>query len=153
MRGRKPVPTHLKIIRGNPGKRPLPENEPQPEFGAEMPAWLSDVAKEHWPAIATQLEEIGLLTKLDAPALAIYCEAFVQWKSANDIVIKHGPIVKHPKTGYPMRSPYLRVAKDAFDQMIKMMSEFGMTPTSRARVTTTKKKQEKSRLRAVLDAG
>jgi hypothetical protein len=30
MRGRKPVPSHLKVIRGNPGKRTLNQNEPLP---------------------------------------------------------------------------------------------------------------------------
>ena len=31
MRGKKPKPTHLKLITGNPGKRPLNEAEPKPE--------------------------------------------------------------------------------------------------------------------------
>ncbi|HZK10243.1 MAG TPA: phage terminase small subunit P27 family, partial [Clostridia bacterium] len=30
-RGRKPKPTALKVLEGNPGKRPLNKNEPQPE--------------------------------------------------------------------------------------------------------------------------
>ena len=30
MRGRKPRPTHLRIIDGNPGKRALPKHEPKP---------------------------------------------------------------------------------------------------------------------------
>ena len=31
MRGRKPVPTALKKLRGNPGKRPLNDAEPKPD--------------------------------------------------------------------------------------------------------------------------
>ena len=31
MRGRRPKPTRLKVLTGNPGKRPLNENEPRPE--------------------------------------------------------------------------------------------------------------------------
>ena len=31
MRGRKPIPTELKRLNGNPGKRPLSDKEPQPE--------------------------------------------------------------------------------------------------------------------------
>jgi len=32
MAGRKPKPTALKIIEGNPGKRPLNKNEPKPDI-------------------------------------------------------------------------------------------------------------------------
>ena len=36
MRGRKPVPTHLKLIKGNPGKRAL-GSEPQPQRLEQVP--------------------------------------------------------------------------------------------------------------------
>ncbi|KAE8761248.1 hypothetical protein FSO04_04420 [Paraburkholderia madseniana] len=52
MRGRKPVPTALKLVRGNPGKRPIPEMEAHPSPDVQMPDWLSPKAKLHWPAIA-----------------------------------------------------------------------------------------------------
>ena len=35
MRGRRPKPTALKLIEGNPGKRPLPRDEPTPPVGAK----------------------------------------------------------------------------------------------------------------------
>lgn len=44
MRGRKPTPTILKLLAGNPGKRPLPAHEPRPEVADEFPAapeWLT----------------------------------------------------------------------------------------------------------------
>lgn len=31
IRGRKPKPTNLKVLEGNPGKRPLPTNEVKPQ--------------------------------------------------------------------------------------------------------------------------
>lgn len=40
-RGRRPTPTHLRIIRGNPQHRPLPTGEPKaPKAAIEMPPWL-----------------------------------------------------------------------------------------------------------------
>lgn len=137
MRGRKPTPTALKIIRGNPGKRALPKDEPKPELGAEAPDWLSPVAAEHWPLIAKQLEAAQVLTVMDAPALALYCEAFACWKQASDHVQKHGQVYKSP-TGVLKQSPYLLIANKAHDQMAKMLIEFGMTPSSRSRVTKAK---------------
>ena len=102
-------PTALKLIAGNPGRRPLPENEPQPEPGAEMPDWLTEEARVHWPQVAKQLEDnVGVLTRMDQVALAIYCEKSAQYKEAHDRVVKHGTIVKSPN-GFPMQSPFLAI--------------------------------------------
>lgn len=137
MRGPKPTPTALKIVRGNPGKRALPENEPTPQPGATAPSWLTPLAAQHWPTVAQQLEEAGVLTVMDAPALALYCEAFARWKQATDHVLQHGQAVTSP-TGVVKQSPYLLIANKARDQMAKMLIEFGMTPSSRSLVTKAK---------------
>ena len=40
-RGRKPTPTALKVLEGNPGKRKLNDNEPRPDKKApSCPKWL-----------------------------------------------------------------------------------------------------------------
>ena len=136
MRGRKPEPTALKLVKGNPGRRPLPAAEPRPKLGAEMPAWLSPAAQEHWPIVAEQLTAAGILGDTDGAALALYCEAFARWRHANDQVAKFGPVVKAP-SGFPVQSPFLAISNKAWEQMAKMLIEFGMTPSSRSRVTAT----------------
>lgn len=136
-RGRKPVPTHLKLLRGNPGGRPLNAEEPQFQVGADPPEWLSPSAKAHWGTIAQQLEDAGVLTTMDATALGMYCEAFARWQDAQQQVVKFGSVIKAP-SGFPVQSPYLAVANKAFEQMMKMLVEFGMTPSSRSRVTSKK---------------
>lgn len=46
-RGRKPKPTALKMLEGNPGGRPLNTKEPKPEKKApRCPSWLEDEAKK-----------------------------------------------------------------------------------------------------------
>jgi P27 family predicted phage terminase small subunit len=131
--GRRPLPTALKLVTGNPGKRALPKDEPTPAAGAEMPEWLTPGAREHWPIVAKQLEEAGVLTRLDQVALAMYCETFARWRDANQKVATHGPIIKS-KHGNPMQSPFLGIANKAFAQMQSLLIEFGMTPSSRTRV-------------------
>ncbi|CAJ2878554.1 P27 family phage terminase small subunit [Burkholderia pseudomallei] len=139
MRGRKPTPTALKLVRGNPGKRPLNDAEPSPPAVSDMecPHWLSAAAKPHWPAIADQLHRAGLLTDIDHTALGLYCEAFARWVDANEKVVKLGAVVKSAH-GYPIPSPYLQVANQAYAQLTRMLAEFGMTPSSRSRVTAKK---------------
>ncbi|CAE6855302.1 hypothetical protein R75461_07676 [Paraburkholderia nemoris] len=137
MRGRKPVPTALKLARGNPGKRPLPDAEPFPGLEVVIPDWLSPVARKHWPTIADPLRAAGLLTALDTTALGLYCEAFVRWQYANEQIVKLGPVVVGA-AGYPVKSPFVTVANTAYEQLSRMLVEFGMTPSSRSRVTATK---------------
>ena len=63
MRGRKPMPTHLKVLRGNPGHQALrPEREPDYEAAPDIPeppAFLMPVAKDEWRRIATGLVSHG----------------------------------------------------------------------------------------------
>lgn len=98
-----------------------------------MPDWISPEAAKHWTKVALQLTRAGILTEIDATALALYCEAFARWKAATDRVLADGPVVT-ARSGFPVQSPYLAIANKAFDQMRRMLVEFGMTPSSRTRV-------------------
>jgi phage terminase small subunit len=79
--GRRPRPTALKILRGNPGKRPLNPAEPQPPPGPiEMPAGLAPDARQVWAAIAPICLGMGTLTPADVLAFARHCELEARWK-------------------------------------------------------------------------
>ena len=76
MRGRKPVPTPLRILKGNPGRRPYNANEPQVAgtLGGP-PAFLSERQQVIWrEALANA--PCGLLTPLDASIFAIWVTAY-----------------------------------------------------------------------------
>lgn len=104
-RGRKPKPTALKVLEGNPGKRPLNKNEPQPEKKApRCPSWLEPEAKKEWKRMAKTLETIGVLTQVDKAAFAGYCQAYARWKEAEEFLSKHGTIFKTP-SGYIQQVP------------------------------------------------
>ena len=67
----KPKPTPLKVLEGNRGKRPLPENEPKPRPKApECPPDLDTGARKAWRRLAPILERLGLLTELDGDTFA-----------------------------------------------------------------------------------
>ena len=135
MRGRKPIPTRLKVLSGNPGKRPLNDREPTPMSGGpECPDWLDDEAKAEWLRVSAELQAMGLLSTADRSALAVYCTAWSRWVNAEAQVRKFGAIVKSPEKGFPMKSPYLSIADQAMETMRKLMVEFGLTPSSRSRI-------------------
>jgi P27 family predicted phage terminase small subunit len=135
MRGRKPTPTVLKIIEGNPGKRRLNDREPVPRAEIpDCPAFLDDEARGEWDRVSQILADMGLLTLADRSALAAYCVAYSRWVKAEQQVARYGTIVKSPEKGFPMKSPYLTVADQALESMRKLMVEFGLTPSSRSRI-------------------
>ena len=76
MRGRRPTPTRLKMLTGNPGKRRLNEDEPRPNPNIpECPPELGPVARTEWDRLVDELAVLRMLTNLDRAALAAYCGA------------------------------------------------------------------------------
>jgi len=98
MRGRKPVPTYLKVLRGNPGKRALNKNEPVPEGSlADSPDWMTEGQKAGWN-YAIEHAPLGLLKKLDRSVLAAWVVAEDLHRRASEQVEKFGILTKAPNT-------------------------------------------------------
>lgn len=136
MRGRRPKPTRLKVLTGNPGKRPLNSEEPKPEIAIpDCPPELGPVAQKEWQRLAGELISLRILTKLDRAALAAYCGAYALWAEATENIQKFGTMVKSP-SGYPIQSPYVAIANRQAEIMMRIASEFGFTPASRSRIAT-----------------
>jgi len=134
-RGRKPKPTAIKELEGNPGKRPLNDAEPKPVRKAPpCPKWLEPEAKKEWRRLSKQLEQIGVLTEVDQAAFASYCQAYARWKEAEEFMTQHGTIVK-TKSGYWQTVPQVSIAQTYLKIMNKIAEQFGLTPAARSRIT------------------
>lgn len=113
MAGRSPVPTALKILRGNPGKRPLNKNEPQgqAEVPNHPPKWMSSVEKACWRRIKT-IAPAGVITGSDMPAVeALACLMAELQESPRDF----------PNARWP--------------QYRALLGQFGMVPGERSRLS------------------
>ena len=61
MAGRKPKPTAIKKLEGNPGKRKLNTKEPIPAKGMpNCPEWLMPEAKKEWERRADLMNQRGV---------------------------------------------------------------------------------------------
>ena len=135
MRGRRPKPRRLKVLTGNPGKRPLNPDEPRPQPATpECPVELGPVARQEWDRMVGELAPLRMLTHLDRAALAAYCGAYALWAEATEAIQKYGSMVKSP-SGYPIQSPYVSIANRQTEIMMRIASEFGLTPASRSRIS------------------
>ena len=146
VRGARPLPTRLKVVRGTLRKGRTNMHEPAlPIEIPRCPAHLSAEAKREWKRISADLVGYGLLTRIDRAALALYCEAWGRWVEAEQALRKFGVMIKAP-SGFPMQSPYLAIANKAMEQMRAMLCEFGMSPSSRTRVHATPPPRQDSAL-------
>src|SRR4030088_770570 len=110
MRGRRPKPTRLKVLTGNPGKRPLNQTEPRPTpVPPDRPTDLREVAQRECNRLAGELASLKLLTNLDRAALAAYCGSYALWAEATKAIQKYRTMIKSP-SGYPVQSPYVSIA-------------------------------------------
>jgi hypothetical protein len=129
--GRRPQPTLVKLLRGNPGLRRLNDREPQTLTGDVVkPAGLSVGAARLWDELAPLCLAMRTLTPGDAKAFGVLCEIQNSldqvgalkdngdWDTAMIIERQYAPLVR----------PY-------YDY-------FGMTATSRARMSVPKAKDE-----------
>jgi P27 family predicted phage terminase small subunit len=135
MAGRRPKPTALKALAGNPGKRALNKTEPQPKPGIpSCPKHLDAEARREWKRISAELTTLGMISHMDRAALAAYCGAWSRWVHAESQIQKFGAVIKSPKSGFPIQNPYCGLANTSVDQMRKFAVEFGLTPASRSRL-------------------
>ena len=141
--GRKPKPTALRLVTGNPGKRKLPKNEPVLALAEPTPPpFLCDDAKVEWGRVCSVLYAAGLMTELDRAALAAYCAAYGRWaqaeralaKMAEKDTVNHALMMK-TAGGNAIQNPLVGIANKAKSDMVRYAAEFGMTPSARARAT------------------
>lgn len=152
-RGRKPKPTALKMLEGNPGGRPLNTKEPKPAKKApRCPSWLEDEAKKEWKRMAKVLEQMGLLTEMDMAAFAGYCQAYARWKEAEEFLTQHGSMVRTPN-GYLQQVPQVSIAQTNMKIMLKFCEQFGLTPSARSRIVGGENGDEEDEMEKLLEGG
>ena len=129
--GRPPIPTYLKILRGNPGKRKL-RPEVEPDRGAqcpEPPEFLSfrrgyRMAPRHARSMAP-----GAADGLRSRGACGLLRRVSRWKAAEEELAQSELV-----DGTPRANPLIRVARDACAEMVKIAGQFGMSPAARSRI-------------------
>ena len=144
MKGRKPTPTVLRVLRGNPGRRPLNAHEPQvPALAEGIPAELSDaVAREEWTRVIVPAIERGLITEADRVFAVAHCELWATWREQLALAATGAHVIRAGVNGYPMPNPARIMANKTLLLLAKVDVELGFSPSARSRVTVTGKEQK-----------
>ena len=143
--GRKPKPTLLKKLHGNPGRRPINQDEPMPVGDLiTAPAWMSEEQRAGWD-YAIRHSPPGLLRMIDRANLTAFIVAedlhaqACRFQSQVGLLVRAG---KAPEEGEPdvrplIQSPFLPIINRQASLMVKAAGELGFTPASRTRVGTS----------------
>lgn len=137
MRGRPNIPSALKILKGNPGRRALNSREPEVGPITELPAppkYLGRIARTLWQVKGHQLIDAKMLTTLDLEALA-------RWAQWQEVLIRASNKLNFDQLGTFASTNLLNTMSMASKAIRTLESEFGMTPASRVRVKVMNPKQ------------
>lgn len=137
MRGRPKKPSAVRESEGNRGHRPIPKDEPKPKGKAVCPSSLKAEAKKVWKRLAPQLDEMGVLVRLDTDVLGRYCEVWVQWRDATDAIVADGLVLD----GRPRA--VVKIAREAGAEMTRLETLLGMSPSARAGLSVAPKRASK----------
>lgn len=155
-RGRLSKPTSIKVLEGNPGKRPLNLDDGiKPKLSIPSPPkHLGIEARKEWKRITPELEQLGLISNLDRAALALYCQAagrLYELETAfqgqvhrlmaerkldySDAVYEASHAVT--PSGYAQQSVIVQLIKSHREQLNRYLAHFGLSPAVRSRVQAT----------------
>ena len=159
LRGPAKTPTALTVLRGNPGKRALPKDEPQPR---EVPPYCpghiraDKVALREWKRLLPILTQMRVVTEADYITLGNLCLAYSMMLSAQEKIAAlnasgsgigglvvvvgkkaitrktvDGTLVTTESPGFMQISPLLSIVSNSIVTITRLCREFGLTPASR----------------------
>jgi P27 family predicted phage terminase small subunit len=158
-RGRPRKPTEVKIAQGT--------NRPDRDMSIKMnegipdpPGYLSPQALIHWDRMVAACRKVRTLTEADGDALAMLCLAFEEYRTADIIVRDEGEIcrVKHVSKagevseGGAYQHPAVGIRTNAWKKIVKMLREFGLTPSARAGMKMAAHEKEENPIAEALKA-
>jgi P27 family predicted phage terminase small subunit len=140
MSGPPKTPTALRLVKGNPSKRAINKAEPKPPSGVPpIPKHFNKQEKYWFKRIGEELDCSNVITKLDGMALELLIGAYVEWRKHRDIIDQVGEtynVTNMQGKTLVKAHPQVAMMSDAWKRLRAMMSEFGMTPAARSKVSS-----------------
>ena len=160
MPGRPPVPIEQRRREGGDvSHRPVPEpvllgGRPDDAEMAEPPDYLMREAKDYWRDVVGRLSEVGMLDRVDRPALELLATTYARWRRASRMVNREG-VTSVGGNGQLILHPAARVERDSALLYLRTAEQFGLTLLSRTRlgIAELQRRSLGQELASALDAG
>lgn len=133
--GRPPKPTELKVLHGNPGRRPVgtPFRAEMPDGVPPPPAGLAKLGREYWVRYWTTGK--AWLAMSDAPLIEMLCFAHEEAAAIKARIRREGLTHANEDTGRSFAHHLYNDLRGIRREIREMWSLAFMTPTDRARAS------------------
>ena len=98
-----------------------------------IPEWLDDSARKVWRKTVKDMEEFGVLDKVDEDVLGIYCDAVSKVQEANRLIDEHG-YTETNKSGIQVPNAYVQMSQRYAGIALSYSNKLGLNEESRARL-------------------
>lgn len=119
------------------GPKPIPKRTSGAISGeledADVPDGLCADGAAFWLTTLASMRKAGIHEKIDWPLLEIAAVTFSIWRQARRDIKLHTSMVLNPVSGELKRNPALVTLKESGASLKSLLSELGLTPTSRAK--------------------
>src|SRR5262245_34177649 len=129
MRGDKPMPTELKVLRmtAKKAEKLIRKITPTPGPLIDPPDWLTADQKEEWRYTIENAPR-SVLKRIDKTVLAGFIVAADTHRRACVAMAQTELLVKSPTQGLPLQNPYLPIVNRQMVLMVRAAGELGFTP-------------------------
>ena len=137
---RRRLPTVIKAAKGTLRADRTNPNEPEYILLHEIPdppPYLSEAGRKVYFTTAAELQELGLLNAQNFSLFVGYCIQLSTYFHAREELAK-SPLIIKSSLGEPRANPYIKIANDSLMTALKIGAEFGITPATAGKVSTSK---------------
>ena len=150
MKGRKKTPTKIKELKGTVEKSRLVGNEMVTSAVVTMPSapsFLNDYGAKEWELVTNELANIKMLHLTDLSILAMYCnEMGTYYEIANELRgnFTQQTVDKDGRIRMTKINPKYKIMQTALQNGLKIATQFGFTPSSRASLSMPEQEDERT---------
>lgn len=124
----------MKIAAGNPGKRKINKNEPEPKGEPSQPVIMTAMAKKIWTRLVHSMPA-GIFTNCDSALLAAYSEAVANHMQATSVIAAGAPLMIKGSTGQEIVNPIFAHQEKQGRFIITAGQRLGLDPAARQSLT------------------
>jgi P27 family predicted phage terminase small subunit len=132
--GPRPLPKNVREITGGRKAKSAAKNEVElPVRIPPPPDYLTADEMDVYADVTRKLAGMRVMNEACVDAVVLYCRNWIEAKNAHEKVLANGLVIRSPND-YPIVNPFLSIRRKAEDRCMRIMQEFGLTPSAMTRV-------------------
>lgn len=145
-------PTAIKELHGTKRKDRTVPNEWKPTGAVTFaaPTELNEWGVAMWNELMQEFQNVKLLSRVDYSALVVLCNEYGTYMEADDLIKAQGlqiEVAVYDKNGQVVgsrteKNPMISVRNESARNFANLMREFGLTPSSRTKISAEPVKHE-----------